>query len=46
MVALVPAAALLRQCQFFLSEDLQGDQVIDGMRIVNPFALSPLDLSM
>ncbi len=39
--ALVVSAALQLGCAFLLSEDLQHDQVIDGLRIVNPFLVGP-----
>jgi predicted nucleic acid-binding protein len=35
--ALIIAAAIRQNCETLLSEDLQHDQVIDGVRIVNPF---------
>lgn len=38
---LLLASALELGCKFFLSEDLQDGQVIEGLTIVNPFAHSP-----
>lgn len=35
--SLIIAAALLAGCKRLLSEDLQHGQVIDGLKIVNPF---------
>lgn len=35
--ALVLAAAVESDCKVLLSEDLQHDRVIDGVRIINPF---------
>jgi predicted nucleic acid-binding protein len=39
--ALVVAAAQQQGCKLLLSEDLQHDQVIDGVRILNPFLTGP-----
>ncbi len=43
--ALVVAAAQQQGCDFLLTEDLQHDRSIDGLRVVNPFraAASLLD---
>jgi predicted nucleic acid-binding protein len=38
------AAALGSACQVFWSEDMQHDQIIDGMRIINPFKVAPADV--
>ena len=38
--ALIIAAAIHQDCETVLSEDLQHDQVIEGVRIVNPFRTS------
>jgi predicted nucleic acid-binding protein len=35
--SLMVAAALRADCRLFISEDLNDGQVIDGMRIANPF---------
>jgi len=35
------AAAQQQGCKWLLTEDLQHDQSIDGVRIVNPFVLGP-----
>lgn len=39
--ALMVAAAQQQGCSLLLTEDLQHDQRIDGVRIVNPFLLGP-----
>lgn len=39
--ALIVAAARAQGCGFVLSEDLQHDQLIDSVRILNPFIVGP-----
>ena len=39
--ALMAAAAQQQGCALLLTEDLQHDQLIDGLRIVNPFLAGP-----
>ncbi len=39
--ALMVAAAQQQGCTYLLTEDLQHDQVLDGVRIVNPFLVGP-----
>lgn len=39
--ALMVAAAQQQGCAYLLTEDLQHDQQIDGVRIVNPFIVGP-----
>jgi predicted nucleic acid-binding protein len=39
--ALMVAAAQQQGCSMLLTEDLQHDQVIDGLRILNPFLVGP-----
>jgi predicted nucleic acid-binding protein len=39
--ALMAAAAQQQGCTLLLTEDLQHDQLIDGLRIVNPFLAGP-----
>ena len=39
--ALMVAAAQQQGCTLMLTEDLQHDQLIDGLRIVNPFMAGP-----
>ena len=39
--ALMVAAAQQQGCAALLTEDLQHDQVIDGVRILNPFLVGP-----
>jgi predicted nucleic acid-binding protein len=39
--ALMVAAAQQQGCRLLLTEDLQHDQVIDGVRILNPFITGP-----
>lgn len=43
--ALIVAAAQVAGCVYLLTEDLQDDQVLGTVRVVNPFRLSPEDLS-
>ncbi|WP_342360906.1 PIN domain-containing protein [Terrarubrum flagellatum] len=38
---LLLASALDAGCAFFVSEDMQHDHLIDGMRIINPFVTGP-----
>lgn len=39
--ALIVAAAQVQGCEILLSEDLQHDQQIDGVRVINPFLIGP-----
>ena len=39
--ALMVAAAQQQGCTLLLTEDLQHDQQIDGVRIINPFVVGP-----
>lgn len=39
--ALMVAAAQQQGCSFLLTEDLQHDQLMDGVRILNPFVVGP-----
>lgn len=39
--ALVAASAQHQGCRWLLTEDLQHDQQIDGIRVVNPFVVGP-----
>jgi predicted nucleic acid-binding protein len=39
--ALMVAAAQQQGCKLLLTEDLQHDQLIDGVRILNPFVTGP-----
>lgn len=39
--ALIVAAAQQQGCSLLLSEDLQHEQTIDGVRILNPFLVGP-----
>lgn len=39
--ALVVASAQQQGCSYLLTEDLQHDQQIDGVRILNPFLVGP-----
>jgi hypothetical protein len=39
--ALIVASGLVGRCSYLLSEDLQDGQVIEGMRIINPFTRLP-----
>lgn len=38
------AAAKSASCVYLLTEDLQDDQVLDGLRVVNPFVRRPEEL--
>jgi predicted nucleic acid-binding protein len=39
--ALIVAAAQQQGCELLLTEDLQHDQQIDGVRVINPFKVGP-----
>lgn len=39
--ALVVASAKAAACRYLLTEDLQDNQVIDGVRVLNPFHCTP-----
>ncbi len=39
--ALTVAAAQQQGCSYLLTEDLQHDQIMDGVRILNPFLVGP-----
>jgi predicted nucleic acid-binding protein len=39
----IVAAARLAECSTLLTEDLQHGQDLDGLRVVNPFLMSPED---
>ncbi len=39
--ALIVAAAQISCARYLLTEDLQADQELDGVRVINPFLLSP-----
>lgn len=41
--ALIVAAAQAARCALLLTEDLQAGQELDGVRVVDPFALRPPD---
>jgi predicted nucleic acid-binding protein len=43
--ALIVAAARAAGCSNLLTEDLQHDQDLDGLRVVNPFKVTPQNLS-
>jgi len=42
---LIVAAARVAGCSNLLTEDLQHDQDLDGLRVVNPFEVTPQNLS-
>ena len=44
--ALIVASAQQQGCGHLLSEDLQHDQQIDGVRIVNPFTTTPQQIGL
>jgi predicted nucleic acid-binding protein len=39
--ALIVAAAKAAACRYLLTEDLQAEQMLDGIEVVNPFLRSP-----
>jgi predicted nucleic acid-binding protein len=39
---LIVAAARIAECNYLLTEDLQHDQDLDGIRVVNPFLVEPI----
>ena len=39
---LIVAAARIAECAYLLTEDLQHDQDLDGIRVVNPFLVEPI----
>lgn len=41
---LLLASAHEQGCQYFLSEDMQDEQNIDGIRIINPFRHHPTEI--
>lgn len=41
--ALIVAAAKVADCSILLTEDLQHDQDLDGLRVIDPFRISPED---
>ena len=41
--ALIVAAAKVADCSLLLSEDLQHDQDLDGLRVIDPFQVAPED---
>lgn len=43
--ALIVAAAKAASCHYLLTEDLQPDHDLDGVRVVSPFLLGPNSLS-
>jgi predicted nucleic acid-binding protein len=42
--SLIVGAARLASCSFLLTEDLQHDQDLDGLRVISPFAVTPAEL--
>ncbi|MEQ1804280.1 MAG: hypothetical protein ABL900_02800 [Burkholderiaceae bacterium] len=44
--ALIVASAQQQGSGHLLSEDLQHDQQIDGVRVVNPFATTPQQIGL
>ena len=39
--SLIVAAAKAASCRWLLTEDLQADQVLDGITVINPFLCTP-----
>lgn len=44
--SLIVAGARAAGCRYLLTEDLQHGQDLDGMAVVDPFALEPQDLTL
>jgi predicted nucleic acid-binding protein len=44
--SLIVAEAKAASCPYLLTEDLQADQDLDGVRVVNPFRSDPADISL
>jgi predicted nucleic acid-binding protein len=42
--SLIVAAAQAGRCRYLLTEDLQHDQELDGIRVLNPFLVEPSTL--
>jgi len=42
--ALIVAAATSASCRYLLTEDLQPDQDLDGLRVISPFLCDPVSL--
>jgi predicted nucleic acid-binding protein len=38
---LIVAAALISECDYLLTEDLQHGQALDGLVVLNPFQVEP-----
>jgi predicted nucleic acid-binding protein len=38
---LIVAAARISECTYLLTEDLQHDQDLDGLKVINPFVVEP-----
>ncbi len=43
--ALIVAAAQRQGCRYLLSKDLQHGQVLDSVEVVNPFSMSPAEVT-
>ena len=43
--ALIVGAARVAGCSYLLTEDLQHNQDLDGLRVANPFRVTPQNLS-
>lgn len=41
---LIVAAAKACDCEYLLTEDLQHNQDLDGLRVINPFLASPMEV--
>jgi predicted nucleic acid-binding protein len=44
--ALIVAAATEAGCEYLLTEDLQSGQTLEGMKVINPFALAPAAIGL
>jgi predicted nucleic acid-binding protein len=42
--ALIVGSARAADCALLLTEDLQADQILEGVRVINPFTVSPSSL--
>ena len=43
--ALIVSAAKLTDCRFLLTEDLQSGQDLDGLKVISPFDVSPIEIN-
>jgi len=43
---LLLSSASLKECRYFLTEDMSHERTVLGVTIINPFVTSPLDLPL